>query len=217
MNNDLAFLKNPDSHRMPFTPSHLFEHDYVSLAPARSDFLHRSTAAQSASVQLFSSDPEFSRCPERTPISSVTPISFSESLRVLYLNETFNLSASLHHRVAEFLGLKSGWDGENAKPLKPEVLAGAIGLLVFLKTSLHLFTEPFLAPTIDGFIVMEWHNDKRTLEFEATEAGWSIVGSQDSSNGEKIYHVADVDRGEITKLTAAFGWFDGTELLWPIQ
>ena len=149
--------------------------------------------------------------------TSISPsISFSETLRSLYLRENFNLSPKLHQRVAELLALESGWDGENAMPLRPEALANAIALLIFMKASLPSFKEPFIAPTIDGYLQFEWHSGTKTLEFEATPNGWSIVGTHKTTNGEKIYHLADATRSHIEKLTAAFGWFNGSELLWSI-
>lgn len=143
-------------------------------------------------------------------------LGFSEALRSLYLSERFDLSAKLCQRLVELLALQPGWDGESALPPRPEVLAKIVGLLVFMNTALPQFREPFLAPTINGFAQLEWHNGRRTLEFEATPNGWSIVGTETTSRGEKVYHDAEAARVEIGNMVAAYRWFEGAELLWPI-
>ena len=66
------------------------------------------------------------------------------------------------------------------------------------------------------FIQLEWHGGHRTLEFEATANGWSIVGSETKSRGERVYHEADTAGFDVDKLLAAYRWFAGLELLWLI-
>ncbi|MCI0535682.1 MAG: hypothetical protein L0Z50_10690 [Verrucomicrobiales bacterium] len=95
-------------------------------------------------------------------------------------------------------------------------MANSVGLLVLMIAVLPKFREPFLAPTLAGFAQMEWHNGRRTLEFEVTSNGWSIVGAETTSTGEKVYYDADAARIEVEKLIAAYRWFEGAELLWPI-
>jgi len=141
---------------------------------------------------------------------------FADELRSLYVSERLGLSNKMCQRLVELLGLQRGWDGENAKPLRPEEMAHTVGLLIILNSTFRRFCEPFLAPTIGGFAQLEWHNERRTLEFEGTPTGWSIVGSEMTSRGEKAYHEADVSRSKIDELVAAYRWFEGTELIWPI-
>lgn len=116
----------------------------------------------------------------------------------------------------ELSALKSGWDGESALAPKPEAMAHTVGLILFLQTALPEFEEPFVVPTISGFTQLEWHRGHRALEFEATANGWSIVGSETNSRGERMYHEADTARFEVDKLLDAYRWFAGLELLWPI-
>ena len=86
-----------------------------------------------------------------------------------------------------------------------------------LRTTLPEFQEPFLVPTIGGFAQLEWHSGRRSLEFEGTESGWSIVGSEATTRGGRAYHEAEAARFEVEKLIACYRWFQGAELLWPIM
>jgi len=143
-------------------------------------------------------------------------LGFSDALRSLLISKRVGLSAKLCQRLAELLALQPGWDGESAKPPRPEVLAHVVGLLAFMNMTFLSFREPFLTPTIDGFAQLEWHNGQRTLEFEAIPNGWSIVGTQTMARSGKAYHEAEAARFEIERLMAAYRWFEGAELLWPI-
>jgi hypothetical protein len=116
----------------------------------------------------------------------------------------------------EVAALEDGWDGENAVRPRPEALASALGAILALDAALPEFEEPFVAPTIDGLIQLEWHTDRRALEFEATDEGWSVVGTETAPRGERVYHQTDASRLDIDKLLAAFRWFAGPELPWPL-
>jgi len=154
--------------------------------------------------------------PQEAPGVLLHPfLGFYEALRSLYLSERVDLSANLCRRLVELLALQPGWNGGTAAPPRPEVLANSVGLLVFMNSALPKFREPSLAPTLDGFAQMEWHNSRRTLEFEATPNGWSIIGTEIVSGGEKVCHKAEVARVEIEKLVFTYRWFEGTELFWP--
>lgn len=95
-------------------------------------------------------------------------------------------------------------------------MARTIGLVLFLRTALADFKEPFLVPTTGGFTQLEWRGGRRTVEYEATVVGWSIVGSETSARGERSYYEADAAKLEVDKLLAAYRWFAGLELPWPI-
>ncbi len=142
--------------------------------------------------------------------------SAATALRALYVSARFDFSAKLCQRLGELLNLQAGWDGENAAPPKPEVLANVVSVLVFLKATLPNFREPFLAPTLIGFAQLEWRKDQRSLDVELTSNGWSIVGSERATCGGRLYHEADCARTDINTLVLAYKWLDGTELLWPI-
>lgn len=152
--------------------------------------------------------------PEENPLSPA--LMFANVLHSLVVSEEFRLSRKLGQRLMELSALKSGWDGENAVAPKPEAMAHTVGLILFLQTALPEFEEPFVVPTISGFTQLEWQRGQRALEFEATAGGWSIVGSETKSRGERVYHEADTARFDVDKLLAAYRWFAGLELLWPI-
>lgn len=129
---------------------------------------------------------------------------------------TATISRRLSQRFTELSALKPGWDGESAVAPKPEAMAHTVDLILFLQTAVPEFEEPFVVPTISGFTQLEWHRGQRALEFEATSNGWSIVGSETKSRGERTYHEADTARFDFDKLLAAYRWFAGLELQWPI-
>jgi len=142
--------------------------------------------------------------------------SATAALRSLYASARFDFSPKLCQRLGELLNLQPGWDGEDAAPPKPEVLANIVSVLVFCKAILPNFREPFLAPTIGGFAQLEWCKDQRSLDVELTADGWSIVGSDSSSSGGRSYYEAGCVRTHVGTLILAYKWLDGTELLWPI-
>jgi len=142
---------------------------------------------------------------------------FANVLHSLVVSEAFRLSRKLGQRLMELSALKPGWDGEKATAPKPEAMAHTVGLILFLQAALPEFEEPFVVPTISGFTQLEWHRGQRALEFEATADGWAVVGSETNSRGVRMYHEADPARFEVEKLLAAYRWFAGLELLWPIM
>ncbi len=143
-------------------------------------------------------------------------LAFTNALAFLGVSEPIRISPRLRRRLIELSALEPAWDCENAIPPRPDVLANAIGTILALQAAVPGFEEPFVVPTIDGFTQLEWHTERRALEFEATENGWSIVGTAITPRGERVYYEADTARLDIEKLLAAFRWFAGLELLWPI-
>ncbi len=144
-------------------------------------------------------------------------VGFTNALPSLGISGPVRISRRLRHRLMELAALEPGWDGENAIPPRPDALASTIGTILVLQAALPEFEEPFVVPTITGFTQLEWHAQRRALEFEATGDGWSIVGSETTPHGERVYHQADTGRLDIDKLVAAFRWLAGLELLWPIS
>jgi hypothetical protein len=137
-------------------------------------------------------------------------------LRFLYKSDRFGLSEKFCHRLVELLTLDSGWDGENARPPKPEVLARMVGIVLLLKREAAVFVEPFLTPTIGGYAQLEWHDHNRALDIEATAQGWAIVGSETGAEGPRVYYEADATPREAYKLIDAYCWFAERRLTWPV-
>ena len=137
-------------------------------------------------------------------------------LRFLYNSERFGLSEKFRQRLVELLTLQAGWDGENAEPPKPEVLARVVGITLLLKRETAVFVEPFLTPTVGGYAQLEWHDYSRTLDIEATAQGWAIVGSEAQVGGPRLYYEADATAREAYKLIDAYCWFAERRLTWPM-
>jgi len=130
---------------------------------------------------------------------------------------TVDLSPSLRQRINELSDLKPNWDGEKAKVVKTHVLADVIELLMRFRRRTESFQEPFLAPTFDGFVQMEWHNEKRSLEIEAVDKGWSLVGTITDERGSRDYFTAECERSDFQKLEIFYDWYMDIERLWPLQ
>ena len=133
----------------------------------------------------------------------------------IVVGRSVDLSPSLRQRIAELSGLKPNWDGERAKVIKPHVLADVIETLKRFAQGTDCFREPFLAPTFDGFVQMEWHDKKRSLEIEAVNQGWSCAGAMIGNDGNRHYFTAECERSDFQRLEKFYEWFVGAELIWP--
>jgi hypothetical protein len=127
------------------------------------------------------------------------------------------LPRALRRRISELSDLPFNWDGEGAKPVKSIVLADVVEALNYLAQRTGGFQEPFLAPTFDGFVQMEWHGKNRSLEIEAVERGWSVVGTTIGHDGKRCYFTTESERSDFGLLERFYKWFIGIELLWPSQ
>jgi len=147
----------------------------------------------------------------------MSDITVAESVKRTAAETAASLSAQLRQKINELLALESNWDGEQAKPVKPHVLADMVETLRRLGQQTDNFREPFLAPTFDGFVQMEWHEKERSLDIEAVDKGWSVVGSEIGSDGLYHYHTAEFERNDFAPLLNCYKWVSGNELVWPLQ
>ncbi len=148
-------------------------------------------------------------------VRGLKPVGIAESVKEIAFDSSSALSAQLRHRVGELANLKANWDGEGARPVKPHVLADAVETLKRLSLQTSVFREPFLAPTFDGFVQIEWHEEQRRLDLEAVEKGWSAVGTMVGSEDQRHYYTAEFERNDIAQLVKFYQWLLGDELIWP--
>jgi hypothetical protein len=157
------------------------------------------------------------------PLRVVSALSFApftttgiaETVSYIVAGRSAVLSPSLRQRIAQLSQLDVNWDGEGAKAIKPYVLADVIEALKRFSFQSIPFREPFLAPAFDGFIQMEWHDKKRSLEIEAIDQGWSLVGTMFGNDGNCHYFTAECERSDFQRLEKFYEWFAGAELIWP--
>ena len=149
--------------------------------------------------------------------ASLAPTGIADSVNRIVIGRSATLSPSLRQRVGELSDLKPNWDGEVAKPVKAPVLGDAVEFLRRLTQRTSNFREPFLVPTFDGFIQIEWHDKKRALEIEAVGEGWSVVGALTGKDGNRLYFDAECERSDFEQLGKFYEWFAGNELIWPSQ
>lgn len=97
-----------------------------------------------------------------------------------------------------------------------EVLAKAIMLLRMLKQAHAGFVLPFIAPTFQGYVLLDWSRPRRTLEVQAEPSGWSVVGTLTLANGEKEYFTAHSDQSG-SGILKYYEWFRDDYLVWPIE
>jgi hypothetical protein len=91
-----------------------------------------------------------------------------------------------------------------------------VGIILLLKKEAAVFVEPFLTPTIGGYAQLEWNDQRRTLDIEATAQGWAIVGSEAQAGSPRVYYEADATAREAYKLIDAYCWFAERRLTWPM-
>lgn len=142
-------------------------------------------------------------------------VTIAESVEKMAVETAASLSIQLRQKINELAALESNWDGEQAKPVKPHVLADVVETLKRLSQQTEVFREPFLAPTFDGFIQMEWREGKRFLDIEAVEKGWSAIGTMIGSDGQRHYYTAEFERNDFAQLANFYQWLYGNELIWP--
>jgi hypothetical protein len=130
----------------------------------------------------------------------MSDITIAESVKRTAVETAVSLSAQLRQKINDLAALESNWDGEHAKPVQPHVLAAVVETLTQLSQQTDKFREPFLAPTFDGFVQMEWRENKRSLDIEAVDKGWSAVGTEIGPDGQRDYHIAEFERKDFAQV-----------------
>lgn len=149
-------------------------------------------------------------------LSAAQGTTLSESFTLLLRSLARSISPELAARVRDLLDLEHGWDGEDAKPVRMDVLARTVLLLRPLKWVDSGFVLPFIAPTFDGFVLLDWTSQRRTLEVQAEANGWSVVGTLTSPGGKKEYFSAHCDQ-DASRILNYYKWFRDQYLLWPTE
>ena len=126
-----------------------------------------------------------------------------------------NLSPRLRQTISELSQLETDWGGEDTRPIKPHVLADVVEMLSRLKKAFQEFKDPYLVPTFDGYVQLEWHRNPRSLDVEAVQAGWKMTGTLITSAGERQYFYSECQKTEFAVIEKFYGWFAGIEPLWP--
>jgi hypothetical protein len=145
----------------------------------------------------------------------MSDITIAESVTRTTVQTAASLSSQLRQNINELISLQPNWDGEHAQPVKPHVLAEVAETLKRVSQQTDKFREPFLAPTFDGFVQMEWREKTRSLDVEAVEMGWSAVGTEIGPDSQRLYHVAEFERNDFAQLMKCYKWFAGDEVIWP--
>jgi hypothetical protein len=117
------------------------------------------------------------------------------------------LSKAFRQRVAMIGALDSNWDGEGAKAARRESLLASIGLVRRAAATYPWFTEPSIAPTSDGFVILEWDSERRILEIETTARGWALVGTEVDSGGNRNYLTSECQSQQAGDVDWALLWF----------
>jgi hypothetical protein len=147
--------------------------------------------------------------------SPLAPAGIADSVNQIAVGRSATLPPALRQRITELSSLKPNWDDEGAIAVKSFVLADVVEALKRFAQRTSDFREPFLAPTFDGFVQMEWHDKKRCLEIEAVEQGWTAVGTMIGNDGKRHYFSIECERSNFERLEKFYEWFVGIELLWP--
>jgi hypothetical protein len=126
------------------------------------------------------------------------------------------ISRKLASRLKELSSLEDGWDGESAKAVRSDVLLSTVTLLWRLQKASSGFRLPFIAPTHDGYLLLDWTSPDRTLEAEAGPSGWSLVGTVTTSGRPNEYFSASAG-SDWDGVHAYYLWFCGETQVWPTE
>ena len=142
--------------------------------------------------------------------------SLTESMAEHVRSAVLPFSSQIKRKVDDLFALKKGWDGATAEPIKLSALADAVDLIGRLRQGFPSMAEPFISPTYDGNVQLDWHNEKRALEFQTTESGWLVAGSMTDDNG-RHYYEAECRRADFERIENFYRWFAAdSELIWPL-
>ena len=111
-------------------------------------------------------------------------------------------------KVEELHGLRAGWDGEDAEAPSVELLESSIALLANLREA-SAPVPSRVVPTLEGGLVIEWHQVDRYMEIEIEEPYRAEV--MDSSNGAPIEHYEFSWSQPGRPRFAGANWSDGNE------
>jgi len=127
-----------------------------------------------------------------------------------------DLSPVITAKLRELAALKPGWDEEDALPIDPKAIEETAHVIARLSSSRD-FQNPQLVPTFDGFLQVEWHNATRSLEFESTPRGWSVLGVDSVNSPSPKYYKAATPFKMAEALEPFYVWFATHGLTWPSQ
>jgi len=131
------------------------------------------------------------------------------------LAEARLVSFRFEKRIQDLWVLPTDWDGEGAVAIGQDVLAKAVHIVRQLQTKTGArFVEPFVSPTYDGFVQLDWTSDLRLLEAQLVAGGVQFVGTEISLRGERDYFSGDA-RDVPEAIWQAYRWFCGSEPVWP--
>jgi hypothetical protein len=189
---------------------------FVQASNVQSKWLEEITAIQDLPPEWVYpyDDPIFATAWTKGIGLTVTPLGFADTAKYIVADKAVGLSADSRQSLKELSELSVGWDGGRAKPIKMDVLGDVVRLLRWLHQQ-PLYIDPFIVPTFDGRVQMEWHDEKRSLEIEAVEGGWAVGGTLTLSDRQRVYFDADCERRDFERLKNFYDWFAGRELIWP--
>jgi hypothetical protein len=146
-----------------------------------------------------------------TSIYGNSPSTLSPSA---YQEPESNLSPRIAARLNELSLLKNGWDEEDALQINSEAVKLARSVLQGLSL-VRPFQDPSIVPTFDGYLQLEWHKTSRSLEFEYTPTGWSILGVDLVNTEHPFYNTASSPLNASADLRQFYIWFSIDEPIWP--
>lgn len=107
-------------------------------------------------------------------------------------------------RMEEFLELDDNWNSYGAKRINEEIPPKALRLL--LKIDSSDTPEPFVAPTPDGGIDIEWNTEDKLLSFKVRPDGMRYFFADRKTKQKDGAEISDsTDINELLKLMLANG------------
>ena len=135
--------------------------------------------------------------------------------RGYYLPKHEAVPVELRNKLTALSALRPGWDGDSAPAIRRSAIEEAFSVIHELSGSFSHFKTPHIVPTFGGFLQIEWHDEFRSLEFELTSEGWSVLGVDSVRAKEPKYFEETVPEDERQVLEMFYYWFTKRDLIWP--
>jgi hypothetical protein len=144
----------------------------------------------------------------------ITSSALSDALAAIIRTAALSLPIKLRKRIEQLSALQANWDSAGASAIRRDVLARVIHVLKAVHIRSESFVEPFISPTFDGLVQLEWRRGQRLLEIEFAPKGLSVVGGEGTEENME-YHTTETTSDDIEFIARCYNWLTGNEHVWP--
>jgi hypothetical protein len=107
-------------------------------------------------------------------------------------------------QVQKYSGLPGNWDTYGAGPLTQEVIAATTLLLSVIRSGAGGILEPFIAPTPEGYIHLEWEKGDMALEVSVIDSRTACYVVFDS---DVVFDQGSLDAASFGEILPSMAFF----------